>query len=57
MELVEMTMDELLVIDGGGWKQAVQVFSGTVAIAVAVPVSVVNPGAGLVLACLDAGLK
>lgn len=61
MELREMTMSELLVVEGGGWKEAGCAFLGTVAIAAAVPVSVVNPGAGLALAggglaCLDAAI-
>nr|WP_302598225.1 hypothetical protein [uncultured Cellulosilyticum sp.] len=61
MEFTQMTASELEIVEGGGWKEAACVFFGTVAVAAAVPVAVVNLGAGLALAggglaCIDAGI-
>lgn len=41
----EMTFDEMLEIDGGGWKQCVQVFAGTILVAWT---PVIGIGAGIV---------
>ncbi|CAJ1611649.1 hypothetical protein ACSW9K_16620 (plasmid) [Clostridium perfringens] len=50
LTLNELTKDELAVLDGEGWKQAGCALLGTVGLGLSLPVSVVNPGAGLILA-------
>ncbi len=47
----EMSQENLMEVDGGlNWKKALAVFAGTVGLAWSLPVGVLNPGAGLVLA-------
>lgn len=58
----ELTMDEMLDTSGGGWREVVQVTAGTIGLAASLPVAVLNPGAGLMLAggslaCLESGLN
>lgn len=46
----EMTEDEMVEIDAGGWKSALCIFGGTVGLAWSIPIGCLNPGAGLMLA-------
>lgn len=54
--LNELNKEELALLDGEGWKQAGCAFLGTVGLGLSLPVGVVNPGAGLILAGTSLGL-
>lgn len=54
MNFVEMSVCELEVVEGGGWKEAGAALLGTVGLATSIPVTILNPGAGLTLAGLSA---
>lgn len=47
--LVELKEEEMLEIEGGGFKQGACVFLGCVGLAWSLPVACLNPGAGLAL--------
>ncbi len=54
----EMSLNEMMLVDGGSAKEAACGFIGAVGLAWSIPVGILNPGAGLMLAgaslaCLD----
>lgn len=57
----ELSENEVMDIDAGGWKSALCVFGGVVGLAWSIPVGCLNLGAGLALAgasiaAIDAGV-